>query len=1518
VWWKVQNSDGSIAGWIPEGDRAQPYVVPQESGGSTTKATPTTQPTGTASASPSVNFPGLKPGVYRLTFEAPEIGGNNRDLSHIMLVATSNITLKIAQGEVMAWVTDLKGGQPVPNVAVQFYHGTKATFLGTPVQTDQDGIARLALPVTPTTTNALYDDIYAVVSDDTHFGIGSSNWTDGIDARDFDQPTDFTSQDTSLYLYTDRKLYRPGEKVYFRGILRQRSDEVYSLSSKKVVPVEIFNQLNQSIYQKDLPLDSFGTFADNFTIDSASQLGSYQIVARPKKSSPKAGPTPTPTPNYLYQQGNDADPQFTADFTVAEFRVPEFAVELNAEKPQVIQNDNIRVTVDSSYFFGGQVTNAHVDWAVRVDPYSFNYQGAGNYSFADYDFDQPYGNDDSLSPLSRDRGDGTTDSLGKFTITIPAKLGSSRHSAIYMIEATVSDESDQQVSGRTQVIVNQGAFNIGVGTDYYVGAAKHPQTVNLIAVDHDSKAQSGTALEVKVVQREWTSVQTVEPGTGRTIWQNDIVEKDVTRGKVQTNAEGKATFTVTPPRGGVYKIYGTGRDAQGNTISASTFVWIAGEDYVPWRQPNSNRIDLVADRKSYKVGDTASILIPTPFQTGAIALITVERGSILKHEVVTLPSNSTLFKLPITADMAPNTFISVMVIKGEDKDNFTATFRSGLIQLAVDADHLGLNVAISSDKAQAGPREQVTYKLHVTNYAGEPVEAQVGLALIDKAILSLQSDDTPSLLDYFYAKHGLAVRTATTLVNDVDQKTQEIINARKGGGGGGGGGGLFTVRQNFVSTPLWNPSVVTDKDGNAAVTVNLPDQLTSWQLDARAVTLPMGETNSTLVGQNTHTLISTKPILIRPETPRFFVVGDTSTLAAVVNNNTGAEQTITVSAEIDGAAVKGELVRQVKIQAGGHLRFEWPITVLDTAAINATFKVITADGKYTDAAKSAVGQGDDKTLPVLTYQTPDTVSTSGVIGKEGGIRTEGLLLPPKAGGSLNVHIDRSLASSATAALHVLKIYPYYCIEQTVSRFLPDVMTYHAETALSLKDEALKADLSATIETALQRIYHDQHSDGGWGWFVQDNSDLLVSSYTVLGLSAAAQEGWQVDRDVLKKATDNLRDSLINAEDNTPAWQLNRQAFMLYVLARAKAGDVSRSVKLFDQRDRMNLDALAFLAMDFAIVEPDSGYHRQPLIDSIKKAALYGNTGRHWEEKTPDWVNWSTNVRTTAIVLDALVKTQPSDPYIPDTVRWLMSARKNAAWETTQETAWSVMALTDWMQQTNDLKPAYHFDISVNGQAMTSGENASADNARQSYDLSVSVKQLLAAQVNQMAVSRSGGDGTLYYTAELATYLPVEDVKAISRGITVQRSYSLQNDKDHTPITSAHVGDLIRVTLTIVAPDTLNYLAIEDPIPAGMEAVDPHLENTRQVGVMPNIDPRDPLSYGWGYWWFGNVELRDDRTVLYATYLPKGTYQFSYTLHAGVAGQYHVLPVNGHEFYMPEVFGRSDGQMFSILPVKGTP
>jgi uncharacterized protein YfaS (alpha-2-macroglobulin family) len=1502
VWWKITTSDKKTTGWAAEGD-SQHYFM----GTSATSNGPTPVP-----STNNANAPALKPGAYILSMSSPQLDGG-RPINHIMLVATANITLKVAQGHLLAWVTDLQSGQPVPNVSVQFYSRPERTGalskLDAPVKTDANGLAFLDLKTPLSTT---YTAIMAVVNEGNTLGVGTSVYSEGLNAYDFGLPSDNTSMGVTAYIYTDRSLYRPGQPIYFKGIIRSRDDMKYTLAGDQTVPVEIFDDQNQSVYKKDVSVNANGSFADTFTIDPNGSLGYYRIVARPHFD-----------PTQLSKDGYYSGPEFSRWVNVAEYRVPEFQVKATAAQSAVIQGDKIKVTVNSSFFFGGALNNAHVDWMARTQDYFFNYTGPtanANYSFLDFNEDEftSYYENSTNEPNQIANGSGHTDAQGNFVIELPATLGKSKTSQTITVEADITDESGQVIAATVDIVVHAGEFYIGVSPRDYVGAAGKQQTVDLISVGLDSKAKPRTDLSIRVVERKWSSVQTVEPDTGRTIWDSKVDEVPVTDGVVTTDDDGKATFNFTPQHGGVYKVYATSRDSRGNQITSSGFVYIAGPDYVPWRQENSNRIDLKIDRTNYKVGDTASILIASPFQGESTALVTVERGALLKTDVIKLTTNSTVYQLPITPNMAPNVFVSVVIVKGVDDKNPVASFKMGLVQFSVETDRLKLNMTITSDKPQAGPRDTVNYTIHVTDYQNKPVKAEVGVGLTDLAVLSLLPDTSTPIMDWFYNKVGLAVNTSSTLNISVDQQTQQILSTIKGGGGGGPDNGIFQVRQRFVDTPMWQPNVMTDDNGDAKVTVTLPDNLTTWRLDARASTLPIGETNTTLVGQNIFDLISTKPLLIRPITPRFYVAGDTSTLSAIVNNNTGTDQDVTVKIDVKGATVSVDPNKTAKIGAGQRMRFDWPISVNDTDKVSVTFYASSADNKYTDAAKSAVGQGDDKYLPVIKYEVPETTGTGGTIGSDGGVQVEGVVLPRRftvTQGSLDIRFDRSLAASAIDALDVIKNYPYQSTEWTISVMLPNIATYTALKKLGVDDPKLKDGLTQEVNYGVQRLYSDQHTDGGWGWFIEDRSDPVVTAYVLIGLNAAAKAGFDVDKSVISNGVKYLRSNIPTLGDQAPTWQLNRAAFIYYALAQVGAGDLGGANRLFSIREKMSIYARAYLILTYHILQPNTP-NITTLVSDLQSRAIASATGQHWEEDFQDYYNWNSNTRSTSIVLDALVQVQPTNALIPNVVRWLMVARKADAWETTQETAWAVVALSDYMQTTGELKPDYTFDTKLNDKALGDPQTATPDNVRNAVKIKIDVADLLKDRVNILRVNRSGGAGMLYYTAHLTAYLPADQVKAVSRGLSITRSYSLANDPDDKPITQASVGDNIKVKLTIVAPNDLYYVVVTDPIPAGAEAIDPNLATTGTVGQAPALSSADPLSQGWGWWWFSKTEIRDDRTVLYATYLPAGTYEYTYTVRAGLAGTYHVIPSYGQETYFPEVYGRSDGALFTLVPATG--
>ncbi len=1473
LWWQGELRDGKTV-WVAEGVEGEYFLDLQSAGQQT----------------PLV-FEGsdaLPPGMYRLSASSPETISFNAMQHHLLFVSNTVLTVKAGPDELLVWATDVNSGLPVADAPITIYDA-KLGDVASGV-TDADGVLQVAVPRAED-----YQARMAVLNDGERFGVGMSIWGNGIEGYSFGVPVDSQPPPYNGYVYTDRPIYRPGQPVYYRGIIRAVDDASYTLPSDEVIEIGIYEQnTGELLWSSKVPLSEFGTFSGEYQIADDAPLGYYRLNVRLPHDQELVQYTPA-----------------GVSFAVAEYRAPEYQVTVTPDQAEVAQGDSVTATVEARYFFGGAVSGGTVEYSVMATPWSFDYDGPGYYSFADYDLDAGPGESFYYGAMMLTSGTLTLDDAGRAVIEFPATLEDVTQSALLTLEATVTDESAQVVAGRAEVIAHKGLLYAGVRPTEYVATAGEETSVDLIAVDWDSQPIADQPLTIEVVERRWSSVQE-QDDSGRTVWTWEVEEIPVTSGEAVSGADGTAQFSFTPPSGGVYKVRVSTTDSAGHTIIAADQIWVSGTNYVAWRQQNSNRIDLVADKRDYQIGDVAEILITSPFQGASEALITVERGGVLHHERVTMDGNSYVYELPITEDFAPTVYVSAMIIHGVDETNPVAAFRVGLVQLNVETTRKVITLDVTTDVEQAGPGDTINYTIRATDYAGQPVRAEIGVSLTDLAVLTLADPNSVDLLSFYYGTIPLSVMTSSPLTINVDQVTQTVIDTIKGGGGGFGEGGIFDIREEFVDTPYWNATLVTDAQGEITFAVTLPDNLTTWRLDARAVT--SGEDGQTLVGQATHDLLSTKPVLVRPVTPRFFVVGDEVVLGAIVNNNTVEDLTVEVALEFAGVTMAegANSVQTVSIPAGGRVRIDWPVQVEDVAGVDLTFFASANNGQYTDASKPPLGQGDDRLIPVHRFSAPETVATAGVLDAAGSI-TEAVTLPPNidlvSGGSLDVRLDPSLAATSLDALEVLKNFPHQCVEQTISRFLPNIMTYRALDALGLANPEMEAGLEFAVNQALQKLVAERKVDGGWGWFINDPSNPLVTAYALIGLTEAEAQGFAVEPTLISGAQRFVRANLTRVGVATDETRLNRQAFLLYALAVSGEPDVARTSSLYELRGRLSLYAQALLAMTIHQIDPDDGRAQTMLSDLANQAALSA-TGAHFDEDFNDSWNWNTNTRSTALVLSAFLEIDPENGLLPNVVRWLVSARSGDAWETTQETAWSVMALTDWMVTTGELDADYAFSASVNNEMLATAQAAS-DSLTESTELRVAVADLLLGEANRVVIERGEGVGNLYYTARLNVHLPVDEIEPVNQGLILERRYTLLGDEDGAAITSARVGDTVQVRLTIIAPNDMNYVVIEDPIPAGTDAIDPNLNTSQQIGTQPELNRADPLSQGWGWWWFSRTEFRDEKVVLYASYLPAGTYEFVYTLQAGLEGVYNVIPPTGQEFYFPEVYGRGAGSTFTI-------
>jgi alpha-2-macroglobulin len=1032
----------------------------------------------------------LKPGLYYL-----QVGGaltqDQRPPRQLIIRTDLNVTLKGSTDDALAWVTDLRTGLPVSGATVRFTDNEKINVSAT---TDADGIATVRL----NTERKSWEQLVALATVPSgSLGVAATGWQDGVNAWDFGLAGGANAEPYVGYVYTDRPIYRPDQTIYWKAIIRRDSDVSYTVPAPgQLVTVTINDDMGNTLTTQTLTLNPLGAVDGSLELGPDAGLGYYYVSVR------------------LNEQVG-----FGTGFQVAEYRKPEYELSAQTDKEEYSQGEPIKVTAQASYFFGGPVKNAKVRWVLLANDASFQYTGEGYWSFQDWDWWDSSRPGQFGGQISQ--GEARTDDQGRISITVPADISRYKTSQRFTFDITVQDANNQAVSTQATTVVHLGEFYIGVSPRGYVGQVGQQSQVDIITVDSKSRPVPNVTVQVMVSQIEWQSVRE-KAEDGRFYWVTRPKKTGILTETLTTDASGAAALSWMPKLPGEYKIDVTARDRRGHSLRSGAYTWVSGEDFVAWRQENNDRIKLVADKDEYDVGETAEILIPSPYQGGVKALITLERGRVITHEVMDLAGNSEVLELPIDARYAPNVYVSVTIMKGIDKTSPAPSFKMGLVQLKVSVAEKQLQVIVTPRAGGTGsgeatrnaplvvaPRATVAWDVQTLDATGKPVSADVSLALVDKAVLTLANDQSGKLLDRFYAQRGLGVQTGVTLVYNIDRLVAQLAEDGKGGGGGGDGqGGPNSVRTEFPDIAFWRASLQTDATGRGSVEVTLPDNLTTWVMDARAAT------ETTLVGQSMTEIISTKELLVRPVLPRFLVMGDRAEIGAIIHNTTNRDLEVAINASALGLQLSGRSSETVSIAAGSTYKAVWPATT-DQSGDTVTVRVTA------NASAARLSDAVEITLPLLRYTTPQVMGTAGQVDADSDA-LELVRLPADADptrGELVVNVEPSLAAGMIGGLQYLEHYPYECVEQTMSRFLPNVVTYQALKDLGISRPDLEQSLPQQVAVGLQRIYARQHVDGGWGWWEKDKSVVPVSTYVVFGLARAKQAGFTVDDAVLQRGID---------------------------------------------------------------------------------------------------------------------------------------------------------------------------------------------------------------------------------------------------------------------------------------------------------------------------------------------------------------------------------------------------------------
>ena len=1454
-------------------------------------------------------------------FLAADDGDDENWRKLVLSVVDTAVVTKLAFDELLVWALDYETGTPLSGVTVRT--APLEDPPSSPYQTDStdsDGLARFTVSAVLSSYWTPYGNHLVRIEEEGRSGVASTWWDAGASPGQLGASSYFPI--SVGHLYSDRPIYRPGETVYYKAVVRDDDDASLAVPGPGTeVTVRIRDPRWENLLNTKSELDEFGALAGEFVLPGDAATGRYGVFLL------------------------DGHGRVVAwiPFTVAEFRAPEFEVTVETAGTDYLTGDAIPTEAQARFYFGGAVADADVEWAARAFPTAIRVEGYEDYSFSEYDY---YYRTSEYRDAWRGSGTARTDASGVARFEVPARLEQDEGTQSFTISATVRDANGQAVASSTTATVHPAEWYAGIRTESYIAKAGEPETVHLVTVDYESRIAPSRPVTVRVVEREW--VRSKERADhGGYYYRYELTETEIEVLSATTNETGEATVTFTPPKAGSYRLVAESLDEQEREARSARFLWVSGSDYAPWPVRADDIIELIADREEYEVGDVAEVLVPAPF-AGATALVTIERGRVLSSEVRTFETNSEVLRIPIEDAHIPNIYVSVVLYRPPTTDDPYARYLVGSLKLPVSTAPRRLDVRIEPDREQALAGETVRYEVTVTDAEGRGVEADVAVAVVDKAVLALADEVGPDGLAAFWYERELGVRPASSLTVLVNRWNETYREAEKGEEGRGtdsareasplgdapvyiqaapaataepSPGGRWAsstdprVRSDFQNTALWIGQLTTDEAGKASFELHLPDNTTTWRALARAATA------ETQVGEGESELLVTQPLLVRPALPRFLRVGDSVTLRTLVRNGTDAARAVTATVEVEGVTLDDDAARSATIEPGDSAIFEWPARVLEQGTATIRFRAVT--GSHGDAVEIS--------MPVHLDVTPETTATGGVV--EDAPVIEAVYLPDyviTGTGSLELSLQGSLVGALDEELAYFA--PYlrwreYAV-RIASRVVASVAVQRA-TPGGL-DEAQRAQLKADVASLLA----EQQYSGWWGWCRSCERNVWVSGWVLQALGEARDAGHAVPEDALRRATQAITAYLDRATDVDRPADVNQHAYLLYVLADASnhghevsplAREQAGKVRAIAEQRRADLTnwGRAYLLLGLLATGHEADHEDvRILLNDLTATTIASANGNHWEDKRTAGSMHNSSVRPTALVLRALTEAAPRHPLIEETARWLAIARSSQRWKTNVERAQGMASLGAYAELTGETRGVYDYSVLVNASRVLAGD---FDVPAGDYldATTVALAELPLGEVSRVQFEREAdAEGRMYYGLNLRYVTPAQGIEALNRGFAVSHRYSLLDDPG-TPITSASIGDVVRVTVTVLAPADRLFARVEDFLPAGLEPIDPQLNivspRLREQLEAERVEAllgAAPAYYAPWYRWYYNpwdqVELRDDRLVLRASRLPRGVHEYVYYARATTPGDFFVAPAHAEEAFFPEVFGRSDSGRFSVV------
>ncbi|HET6895265.1 MAG TPA: alpha-2-macroglobulin family protein [Candidatus Baltobacteraceae bacterium] len=1176
---------------------------------------------------------------------------------------------------------------------------------------------------------------------------------------------------SAQFVQTDRPVYRPGQRVYFRAILRSGYENAYGIPSGEH-RVEIDDPQGTPVFTKSVALSSFGTLSGDAVLPS-STLGGYSL---------------------------QIDGNYAASFYVEAYKKPEYLIDAKAREEAVVGGDTARIDVHTAYVFGRPAAGMNVHYAAYTgwyQPYEFN-------PYSDY-----FTRERSQAPPGN-TGDASTDAKGQAILRTTTQREKWPYALNFRI--TARDASGRTIEADRSVMVYPAGVRVSIMPQNWFAQTGHDAPFDVLSTDLHDRPAPGARVHLTFVRSVWDR---------RTSHDDDTVA--ATR-DVLTDAQGRATVHWTATEGGSYRITAQTADSRGNVDSDEQYLWVIGNDD-EWLPPLEQPV-LIPLRQTLSANERPRVLVRMP-APGRDVVLTVSTDHLVSARVV----HVTGYAASIGFDAPPNARVFQVHALLPTEEGIS----DAQVQFTRKPAAKALHVTVRSLRSKYEPGMPATFDVLVTDVHGKPVRTELSLGVVDDSIYAVQASDDRDPLDAFYGKmtwvnaqaewyrpnyvpppsaseQGVPTGTAVPMLKTIAHvasrgpgdlvkpgTTSDVysVNAAT----------TMKVRTNFQDTAYWTPAVVTDAHGHARITFTWPDNLTTWRTTA------LGVTSDTDVGEGRAETLVTKDFLVRLEMPRFLRKGDRTTVVGIAQGQPDSTR-VTLSLAPDAI---DPLTKLLRLDANQSAAAAWPFEAGSVLG-DRSLTLSGSDGLRSDAMRLD--------LPVESAGAAEHIRDANSIDRANSVT---LALPPGYdAGTLRVTLTPSIAAQLLQNVRMLDVYPYYCTEQTMSAALPAVFLDRLFRGLGLQ---MPQDVSPpqVIAHAIDRLQELQHSDGSWGWWENDAAHPFMTAYALYGLAEMKKAGYTVPDAMFRNGLASLEAQLQSADADTlrfwggaqPNSEWNTRAFMLFSLADADPQHVDRRMLQETLRHERMLNPYALAVLGLAYHELRDDVTATQILAVLNAQAKTNGPYTFWSGETWHYAWEDDPIETTAYALRLNAALKPNSEVTARAVAFLRSQQHGSWWYTTKDTAASVYAIAEAERPSaQELHPDETVSVAVDGRVVKALHVTTA--VLNASDAQIDVPVQLLHDGSMIRVSRSGR-GALYWATDFTRYAPwsVHAVRDSSRPLfarlfpprpplKIQRQYSVNHRGDW------HVGDEVHVDVTVRANENVQYVAIEDPFPAAAE------------------------------------------------------------------------------------------------------